>query len=195
MPTSASLSSGTMARRISASRPNRCCRPPPSAASVGSPMTGQDMVDRAPHPGPDVASAASDVSAIADALGIARFAVMVELDWFAGMGAAGAAELRAAFEGRTALERYLAATEFDPEMFTPADEAALKGAWSWLGKGAGRALEGGIGGVVGDDHAYAPPRGFVPGAIPPPPPPLRGGPPPVPPPSPNPSVPPARPSS
>src|SRR2546428_8038597 len=144
MPTSASLSSGTMARRISASRPNRCCRPPPSAASVGSPMTGQDMVDRAPHPGPDVASAASDVSANADALGIARFAVMVELDWFAGMGAAGAAALRAASEGRKALESYLAATD-RPGNITPADEAALKGAWSWLGKVAGRALEGGIG--------------------------------------------------
>src|SRR2546428_8344051 len=134
-----------------------------------------------PHPGRDVASAASDVSAIADALGIARFAVLghsggaahalacgallsgrvmgavsvsglapfdaVELDWFAGMGAAGAAELRAASEGRTALESYLAATEFDPEMFTAADHAALKGPWSWLGKVAGRAPEGGIGRV------------------------------------------------
>src|SRR2546428_4626134 len=157
---------GTTAHRISASRPNRCCRPPPSAASVGSPMTGQDMVDRAPHPGPDVASAASDVSAIADALGIARFAVMVELDWFAGMGAAGAAELRAASEGRTALESYLAATEFDPEMFTPADEAALKGAWSWLGKAAGPALGGGIGGGGGRHPARRPPRGVVTGASP-----------------------------
>src|SRR2546427_6285732 len=140
---------GTTAHRISASRPNRCCRPPPSAASVGSPMTGQDMVDRALTR----AATASDVSAIADALGIARFAVMVELEWFAGMGAAGAAELRAASEGRTALESYLAATEFDPEMFTPADEAALKGAWSCLGRGAGRALDGGTDGMVGDGRA------------------------------------------
>src|SRR5256712_11282082 len=87
-----------------------------------------------PHPGRDVASAASDVSAIADALGIARFAVMVELDCFAGLGAAGAAELRAASEGRTALEIYLAATEIDPEIFRPADEPALNVAWAWLGK-------------------------------------------------------------
>src|ERR1700682_3079385 len=81
-----------------------------------------------PHPGRDVASAAADVAAIADALGIGRFAVMghsgggghalacgallservigavnisglapygaVGLDWFAGMGAAGAAGVR-----------------------------------------------------------------------------------------------------
>jgi pimeloyl-ACP methyl ester carboxylesterase len=89
-----------------------------------------------PHPGRDVASAAADVSDIADALGLSRFAVMghsgggphalacgallpdrvtgvvsgsglapagVEgLDWFAGMHPFGAAELRAAMQGRAA---------------------------------------------------------------------------------------------
>jgi hypothetical protein len=49
------------------------------------------------------------------------------------MAAAGAAELRAAARGRAALEEHLASTEFDPEQFTPADHAALTGAWSWLG--------------------------------------------------------------
>ncbi len=54
------------------------------------------------------------------------------LDWFAGMAVSCAAELRAAAEGRAALEDYMESTEFDPEMFTPADHAALSGAWSWL---------------------------------------------------------------
>ena len=144
-----------------------------------------------PHPGRDVASAAADVSAIADALGIAQFAVMGHsggsahglasgallpervlgavsisglapsnaqgLDWLAGMWPSGAAELRAAARGRAALEDYLASTDFDAELFTAADHAALKGAWHWLGVIAGRATAGGLGGIVDDDLAYVAP--------------------------------------
>jgi pimeloyl-ACP methyl ester carboxylesterase len=88
------------------------------------------------------------------------------LDWFAGMAASGAARLRAAVRGRAALEDYLASAEFDPEEFTPADHAALAGAWSWLGEVAGQAQEGGLpGGMVDDELSYVAPWGFDPGHI------------------------------
>ncbi|HTF61027.1 MAG TPA: alpha/beta fold hydrolase [Actinomycetes bacterium] len=90
------------------------------------------------------------------------------LDWFAGMAAAGAAELRAAAKGRAALADHLASAEFDPELFTPADHAALAGAWSWLLTVVEQAREGGLGGMVDDDLAGVAPWGFDPGQVRPP---------------------------
>jgi uncharacterized caspase-like protein len=84
------------------------------------------------------------------------------LDWFWGMAASGAAELRAATEGRAALEDYLESTEFDPGIFTPADHAALSGTWSWLNDVVGQAAEAGLGGMIDGELSYVAPWGFDP---------------------------------
>jgi pimeloyl-ACP methyl ester carboxylesterase len=90
------------------------------------------------------------------------------LDWFAGMGTAGAAELRAAAAGRAALEDHLGSAEYDPELFTPADHAALAGEWSWLLTVVEQAMEGGLGGMVDDDLACVASWGFDPAQVRPP---------------------------
>ena len=85
------------------------------------------------------------------------------LDFFAGMSASGVASLRASAEGRAAKERYEASgAEYDPEMFTPEDHAALSGAWSWVLDVVNPAVEAGPGGLIDDDLAYVAPWGFDP---------------------------------
>lgn len=152
-----------------------------------------------PQPGRDIASAVPAVEAIADALGIERFAVMghsgggphtlacgallpdrvlcvvtgsgmapfgaAGLEWFAGMNPSGAAELQAATRGAAALEEQLTSAEFNPEIFTPADHAALGGDWAWLAGIAGQALSAGLDGMVDDDVAYVTPWGFDPAQV------------------------------
>lgn len=81
------------------------------------------------------------------------------LDWFAGMAASGVDSLRAAAAGRAEKQRYEASgAEYDPE-FTPADEAALAGSWSWLLDVVRPALAQGPGGLIDDDLAYVAPWG------------------------------------
>ena len=149
-----------------------------------------------PRPDRDVAVAAAYASAVADVLGIDRFALMgyshggshalacaallpervlgvvsvaglapfgaEGLDWFEGFGPGGAAELRAAAAGRAALEKHLAESGDGPD-FTPEDEAALAGEWSWfLDVFDAPALAAGMGGFVDDDLAGVGAWGFDP---------------------------------
>ena len=97
--------------------------------------------------------------------GLAPFTDGHEDTWYAGMFPGGQAEMRAARAGRAELEALLAKGKYDPEMFTPADHAALEGDWKWILDIVGPALDNGLGGMIDDDLAYTRPWGCDPAAI------------------------------
>lgn len=151
------------------------------------------------RPGRNVAAAAEDLAAVADAFGLDRFAVFgvsgggphalagaallpdrvfatvtfatlapfdgAGLDWFAGMGRSGAAEMRSATLGRDVIARHLTTSAFDETSFNPADQAMLAGPWSWLAVSAVEGLANGPGGAADDDIAFVTPWGFEPERI------------------------------
>ncbi len=82
------------------------------------------------------------------------------LDWFGGMGPATDAALHAAALGREAKEAFEASgADLDPG-FTPEDQAALAGDWSWLLDVVRPAVRAGPGGLIDDDLAAVAPWGF-----------------------------------
>lgn len=99
------------------------------------------------------------VRAVVSASGLAPYDAD-GLDWFAGMYEGGSSELRTALNGSEPLETLLEESEYDPEMFTPEDHAALEDQWEWFNGVSAAGTAEGLAGMVADDVAYVRPWGF-----------------------------------
>lgn len=78
-------------------------------------------------------------------------------DWFTGM--ADPSGLGAALNGRPARLAHAETAQFDPEVFTSRDWAALEAEWKPLGADAGAGSDDGPAGEADDDVAYVSPWG------------------------------------
>ncbi|WP_433062512.1 alpha/beta hydrolase [Dactylosporangium sp. CS-033363] len=82
-------------------------------------------------------------------------------DWYAGMADGAASSLRAASQGRPALEQHYAQATGEEDIgFLPADWEALQSDWSWFDQVVAPALLMGPGGLIDDDLASTRPWGF-----------------------------------
>jgi len=87
------------------------------------------------------------------------------LDWFAGMGNAATARMRAGARGRDEIETHLGSVGFAGDAFTKSDLYTLVDDWSWLAEISQQALAGGLRGVVDDVLSMVTPWGFDPSEI------------------------------
>jgi pimeloyl-ACP methyl ester carboxylesterase len=104
------------------------------------------------------------VTGVVSVAGPAPFAAE-GLDWFAGMGDAATARMRAGARGRAAIETHLGSVGFAADIPTMSDLAALVKDWSWLGDVAQQAVAGGFRGAVDDVLSMVTPWGFRPSEI------------------------------